>query len=363
MRVGLLDALSRVPDPRDPRGVRYAFTSILAVAVCAALAGARSYSAIAEWASDAPPQVRAALGLPGPAPDLVTIWRVLTAVDPAALDAAIGSWVTAQLARARPGPARAALAVDGKTLRGARTGDGCAPHLMACLDHASGTVLAQVAVDGKTNEIPMFAVVLDQIADLAGTLVTADALHAQREHATYLHRRSAHYLLTVKGNQPSLRDQLRTLPWADVPAGHTKAGRAHGRIEKRTVKVVTVTAGLHFPHARQAMQITRKTRLPAAGNGAPRPPMPSPRCQQSTPGQPSSPPGSAATGRSRTSCTGSATSPTAKTSPRPAPAPDPTSWPACATSPSASCAWPARPASPAPFATPRETTPGRFGSS
>ncbi len=264
MRVGLLDALSRVPDPRDPRGVRYAFTSILAVAVCAALAGARSYSAIAEWASDAPPQVRAALGLPGPAPDLVTIWRVLTAVDPAALDAAIGSWVTAQLARARPGPARAALAVDGKTLRGARTGDGCAPHLMACLDHASGTVLAQVAVDGKTNEIPMFAVVLDQIADLAGTLVTADALHAQREHATYLHRRSAHYLLTVKGNQPSLRDQLRTLPWADVPAGHTKAGRAHGRIEKRTVKVVTVTAGLHFPHARQAMQITRKTRRPGS---------------------------------------------------------------------------------------------------
>ena len=67
VRPGLLDALSQVPDPRDPRGVRYAFTSVLAVAVCATLAGARSFSAIAEWAGDAPPQVRAALGLE-PAP-------------------------------------------------------------------------------------------------------------------------------------------------------------------------------------------------------------------------------------------------------------------------------------------------------
>lgn len=261
---GLLDALSQVPDPRARRGVRYRFTAILAVAVCATLAGARSYSAIAEWTSDAPALVRAALGLAGPAPDLVTIWRVLTAVDPAALDRAIGSWVTAQLAGPGPDPVRAVLAVDGKTLRGARAGQDRAPHLMACLDHGSGAVCAQVAVDGKSNEIPMFAPLLDQIPGLAGALVTADALHAQREHASYLHRRGAHYLLTVKGNQPSLHHQLKNLPWADVPAGHTESGRGHGRIEKRTLKVVTVTAGLPFPHAAQAIKIIRRTRRPAS---------------------------------------------------------------------------------------------------
>ena len=244
--------------------MRYAFTAILAAAVCATLAGARSYSAIAEWASDAPAQVRAALGLPGQGPDLVTIWRVLTATDPAALDRAIGSWVTAQLAEACPGPVRAVLAVDGKTLRGARAGQDRAPHLMACLDHGSGAVCAQVAVDGKSNEIPMFAPLLDQITGLAGALVTADALHAQREHASYLHRRGAHYLLTIKANQPSLHHQLEALPWAEVPAGHTQTGRGHGRIEKRTLKVVTVTAGLLFPHATQAIQITRRTRRPGS---------------------------------------------------------------------------------------------------
>jgi predicted transposase YbfD/YdcC len=258
----LLEALAQVPDPRHRRGIRYPLVPVLAVSVCAMLAGARSYAAIAEWAADAPPRLRARLGLPGPVPDLVTIWRVLTSVDPAALDAAAGSWVAAQLAaRRRPGR-RAVLAVDGKTVRGARSGEVPAPHLLACLDHGTGVVIAQAAVDGKTNEITMFTSLLGHVANLSGVLVTADALHAQREHATWLHQRGAHYLVTVKGNQPGLLRQLRSLPWKDVPAGHVSDGRGHGRIERRIVKVVTVTAGLAFPHAAQAIQVTRKTRHP-----------------------------------------------------------------------------------------------------
>jgi predicted transposase YbfD/YdcC len=152
------------------------------------------------------------------------------------------------------------LAVDGKTVRGARAADGAAPHLMACLDHSTGVVLAQVAVDGKTNEITMFTGLLDQAGDLQGALVTADALHAQREHAAYLHDRGAHYLVTVKGNQPSLLTQLRTLPWKHVPAGHVQDSRGHGRVEKRITKAVTVAAGLAFPRAAQAIQVTRRSR-------------------------------------------------------------------------------------------------------
>lgn len=260
---GLLDALAQVPDPRDPRGRRYPLIPVLAIAVCAMLGGARSYTAIAEWAADAPPRLRARLGLGGTVPDLVTIWRVLTAVDPAALDRAIGAWVSARLAAMRP-PGRRVVAVDGKTVRGARAGDGTAPHLLACLDHGTGVVVAQTAVDGKTNEITMFTGLLDQAGDLSGVLVTADALHAQREHATWLAGRGAHYLVTVKGNQPGLLRQLKSLPWKDVPAGHLSQGRAHGRIEKRIVKAVTVTAGLAFPHAAQAIQVTRRTRRPGS---------------------------------------------------------------------------------------------------
>jgi predicted transposase YbfD/YdcC len=255
---GLAEALAQVPDPRDPRGVRYGLVPVLTMAVCAMLAGARSYAAIAEWAADAPPRLRARLGFAGGVPDLATFWRVLTAVDPAALDAAIGSWVRGQLARRPPG--RRVVAADGKTVRGARTADGAAPHLLACLDHGTGVVLAQAAVDGKTNEITVFTTLLAQAGDLTGVLVTADALHAQREHATWLHGRGAHYLVTVKGNQPGLLRQLRSLPWEQVPAGHVSGGRRHGRTEKRVIKVVTVAAGLDFPHAAQAIQITRRTR-------------------------------------------------------------------------------------------------------
>jgi hypothetical protein len=85
-------------------------------------------------------------------------------------------------------------------------------------------------------------------------------LHAQRGHADYLVlERGAHYLITVKANQPALHRQLKALPWKQVPAAHTSAGRAHGRVEQRTVKVVTVATGIVFPHARQAIQIVRKT--------------------------------------------------------------------------------------------------------
>lgn len=91
----LLEALGRVPDPRDPRGRRYPLVPVLAVAVCAMLAGAKSYAAIAEWAADAPPRVRARLGLPGPVPDLATIWRVLTTATR-----------SRRWARTRPAPTR-----------------------------------------------------------------------------------------------------------------------------------------------------------------------------------------------------------------------------------------------------------------
>jgi len=165
---GLLDALAQVPDPRDPRGMRYDLVPVLAVAVCATLADARSFAAIAEWAGDAGPELRAGLRLPGAVPDLVTIWRVLTAVDPAALDRVLGSWVTAMVAARRAPGRRPVLAVDGKTLRGARAGQSPAPHLLACLDHGSGAVCAQIAVDGKTNEVRCEALVRREALGIEG---------------------------------------------------------------------------------------------------------------------------------------------------------------------------------------------------
>jgi predicted transposase YbfD/YdcC len=252
---GLLATLSEVPDPRKARGKRHLLSALLAVAVCAVTAGARSYVAIAGWVHAAPPALLTRLGVTGERPSESTIRRTLQRIEADLLDRIIGGWAQRQ----EPAAAgRRVIAVDGKSVRGART-DGRCRHLLSAVTHRTSIILGQLNVDLKTNEIPMFATLLDTI-DITGAVITADALHLQTAHATYLQDRKAHYLLTVKGNQPTLRKQLASQPWKDVPVGHRSTDRGHGRIENRTVKVLTITAGIAFPHAAQALQITRRTR-------------------------------------------------------------------------------------------------------
>jgi predicted transposase YbfD/YdcC len=261
----LLDYLAGMPDPRHRRGRRHALVAVLAVAVCAVLAGARSLAAIGEWAGDAPCHVLAALGVrhnpwtgvwrpPGEA----TVRRVLARIDADALDAALGRWLADQQPPT-PRSARQAVAVDGKTLRGSGHHGRSQVHLLAAMDHTTRAVLAQTDVGSKTNEITQFRPLLDGL-DLAGRVVTADALHTQREHADWLVAvKHAAYLLIVKANQPSLHHQLSTLPWRDIPVVDETRDRGHHRVELRRLHVTTI-AGLDFPHAAQAIRITRRVR-------------------------------------------------------------------------------------------------------
>jgi predicted transposase YbfD/YdcC len=256
---GLLGVLARVADPRRRRGVRHRLMVILGLALCAVVAGARSFTAIAEWAADADQHTLKALGVTGRVPSESTFRRTLQRLDADAFDDLAGAW--AQQAT-MPGPkGRRVIAVDGKALRGSAHGGEDGRHLLAALDHAHGAVLGQVDVGAKTNEIPRFSALLDRI-DIAGAVITADAMHAQRSHATYLAGRGARYVLTIKRNQPGLFAQLAALPWRQVPVACQTRERGHGRAERRTLKVTAVAAGLAFPHAAQAIQIVRRRKLP-----------------------------------------------------------------------------------------------------
>jgi predicted transposase YbfD/YdcC len=192
--------------------------------------------------------------------------RVLARVDPAALDRAIGAWLADQQPPpANPSPPvrppRRAVAVDGKTLRGSGHHGTAQVHLLAVMDHTSCAVLAQTDVGHTTNEITQFQPLLAGL-DLAGQVVTADALHTQHAHADWLVGvKHAAYLLIVKGNQPALHHQLATLPWRDIPVADHTRDRGHGRVELRRLQVTTVT-GLDFLHATQALRITRRVRAP-----------------------------------------------------------------------------------------------------
>jgi predicted transposase YbfD/YdcC len=237
------------------------------MAAAAVLTGARSMAAIAEWAADAPQPVRAAFGARRDAPDRwvvpaeATIRRTLARVDPTALAAVVGAWLADRDRPGRPGQQHRwrAVAVDGKTLRGAKHHDGRQVHLLAAMDHATRAVLAQRQVDGAPGEVPAFQPLLADL-DLAGAVVTTDALHTHPGAAEFLVTgKQAHYLLVVKANQPTLLDRCAHLAWHHVPVLDRTRDRAHGRVELRILKAVTVHH-FGFPHAAQALQVTRKTR-------------------------------------------------------------------------------------------------------
>jgi predicted transposase YbfD/YdcC len=211
------------------------------------------------------------LGFTDCLPAATTVWRLLIRIDAPVLQAVLTRWL-----RARTAPVviagrrwRLVIAIDGKVERGARLADGRQVHLLSAYDTAAGIVLAQVQIAAKSNEIPAFGPLVEKVAEqlgsLQGVLFVADALHAQTDHAEQVAARGGHLMVPVKANQPTLFAQLKSVPWAQVPVGDRRSERGHGRRETRTVKAVTVATpgGLGFPHAQQAVRITRTRTIKA----------------------------------------------------------------------------------------------------
>lgn len=201
---GLMQLLKTLLDPRKPRGVRHPVATIVAIALCAALSGARSFCAIAEWASDLSPEALRKLGAKRKnPPSEPTIRRVLQRIDAQHLDEQFSQWLRKYFPLAAN-----AVAVDGKTLRGSHDAHKRPLHLLAAIMHEPSLVLGQIAVDQKTNEIPKLPELLDPI-ELKGAVVTADAMHTQKETARFLvENKQADYLFIVKDNQPTLRQDI-----------------------------------------------------------------------------------------------------------------------------------------------------------
>ncbi|WP_433532718.1 transposase family protein [Micromonospora sp. CA-263727] len=116
---GLLHALAAVPDPRDPRGVRYPLTPPLAVAVCAVMAGASSFAAITDWLHDLDEGAQEQLVFTAGVPVGSTIWRLLTRLDDTLLGTVLASWLRTRTPAEVTAPRRyrTVIAIDGKTLR------------------------------------------------------------------------------------------------------------------------------------------------------------------------------------------------------------------------------------------------------
>ncbi len=206
---GLFSLLATFTDSRKRRGIRHSLQSVLAVATCAVLAGQRAFTAIEEWARDQSKEDLRLLGCRfGRPPSERTFRRVLKdAVDVDEVDRKLGLWVARQESALKG----MGVAVDGKTLRGSRDGQDKGVHLLSAVVHGSSVVVAQMRVSDKTNEIPCLRPLLAEL-DIQGAVITADALHTQRETVRHLvEDRKADYVLTVKDNQPTLRKDIEDL--------------------------------------------------------------------------------------------------------------------------------------------------------
>jgi predicted transposase YbfD/YdcC len=289
---GAWQRLEALPDPRSPQGRIYPLACLIAIALCAfTAAGNDRFTAVGQWIKRAGQADLARLHAPWDpiagryrAPDEKTIRVVLDRLDPRALTRALlgprqrplrsggpsspsvrryHARRAAQRARTLARARLRAVAVDGKTSRGARRADGTRVHLLGVAEHG-GHLLDHLEVDVKHNETSHFTELLEPL-DLDGAVVTFDALHTVRANLEWLAtEKKAHYIAVIKQNQPLLHARVKALPWRQVPAGSVTRETGHGRTETRTVKAAHVSR-LDFPHARQAIKICRRRKDTATG--------------------------------------------------------------------------------------------------
>lgn len=230
-----LKYFSELTDPRVERNREHLLEEILLIAIAAVLSGAESWNDIADYGEDKQDWLKTFLSLPSGIPSHDTFNRVFAALDPEQMEKGFMAWVSS-IAKLTAGEV---VAIDGKTLCGTREqGKRQLVHMVSAWAEGNGLVLGQRKVDEKSNEITAIPKLLEAL-ELAGTVVTLDAMGCQREIASLIIEKKADYVLAVKGNQGLLAEQVRDsfllLNWDSVSE---EIDCGHGRVEQRKCSVI-----------------------------------------------------------------------------------------------------------------------------
>jgi predicted transposase YbfD/YdcC len=247
--LSIIGHLEGLPDPRLDRTRRHDLLDVVVIAVCAVLCAAETWEDVEEFGRSKAAWLGRFLRLPNGIPSHDTFNRVFARLDPAALQDCLLGWLRAVSAAVGVDQ----IAIDGKTLRRSfdRAGAKSALHLVSAWATAAHVSLGQVAVAEKSNEITAIPRLLE-LLDVAGALVTIDAMGCQKEIAAAIRAAGGDYVLAVKDNQGRLYDDVlacfeRHLDTAGATAGpcwHDAIDHGHGRTERRTVSVITAPEGI-----------------------------------------------------------------------------------------------------------------------
>lgn len=236
-------------DPRRVNSSKHRLLDIIAIAICAVIANADDWQGVETFGRHRRAWLKTFLDLHHGIPSHDTFERVFDALDPLTFQKCLLSWLreVADVLGIKQ------VAIDGKVLRGSGKGRGpLGPlHLVNAWATEQSLHLGQVAVDEDSNEITAVPRLLELLA-LEGALVTLDAMHCQKETAQKIRDRGGDYLLTVKGNQPGLYNEIEACFVAAfdkdmVGYEHDRyetKDTGHGRQEKRVFTTIYEPAGV-----------------------------------------------------------------------------------------------------------------------
>lgn len=234
---------SNLEDPRIDRTKRHQLLDILVIAISAVICGADNWEEVELFGEAKEAWFKTFLDLPNGIPSHDTFWRVFAKLDPEQFQTSFISWISA-VSEVTQGQV---IAIDGKTLRRSHDqplGRG-AIEMVSAWAAENHLVLGQIKVDDKSNEITAIPELL-RVLEIAGCIVTIDALGCQKEIAQAILDQEADYVLALKENHGRLYEDVVRL-FEDLEASafqaypYTQAqtvNKNHGRLESRTCWVI-----------------------------------------------------------------------------------------------------------------------------
>ena len=232
----LVSIFGSVQDPRSHINQLHNLVDILLIGIIAVICGAETWKQMIEFANSKEGFLRKFLELPNGIPSEDTINRMFSSIDSSQFETCFIDWVNS-ISTLSKGQV---IAIDGKTLRGAKANGKKSPvHMVSAWADKSNLVLGQIRVNEKSNEITAIPELLDTLL-IEGNIITIDAMGTQTNIADKIIKNGADYILAVKGNQETLLEEIKDeFRFSKSIETDTDIDLGHGRIETRKCSVIS----------------------------------------------------------------------------------------------------------------------------
>ena len=243
----IIHHFSSIQDPRVNRQKKHQLQDIFFISLCAIICGADNWVAVEEFGLAKEAWFTGLLGLEHGIPSHDTFGEVYAAIDADHFSVCFSRWA-ADLATLTEGEV---IAIDGKCLRRSldKASKKAAIHMVSAWAQQNNLVLGQVKVDGKSNEITAIPKLLSRL-DIAGAVVTIDAMGCQKKIAQQIKQQGGDYVFSLKGNQGNLHDDVKTFFTSSLAPAVASVSHdgGHGRIETRSIRATADIAWLQARH-------------------------------------------------------------------------------------------------------------------